>query len=201
MGLNWNKLEFNRGKNEELSEVIVWRIVSVELVNISLSTLRNELLNVQQEIKQKRQWKNLGTYGRSIVHYIVSRVTIDAYQKKLDEKLEMLKDHLVMLQQESQVNCTEDESSNRHIREEQESIYNVTKRRNWARSGERKLELRNKYKTSGNDEKAEQAKVKLPKLVITQFYANHLDWLRFWNELKNQKLKNQLCQQFQSTFI
>ena len=56
--------------------------------------------------------------------------TIDAYQKQLEEKLEMLKDHLVMLQQESKVNCTEDESSKRHIREEQETIYNVTKRRN-----------------------------------------------------------------------
>ena len=33
------KLEFYRGKNEALSEVIVWRIISVDIVDISLSTL------------------------------------------------------------------------------------------------------------------------------------------------------------------
>ena len=34
----------------------------------------------------------------------------------------MIKDQLVMLQQESQIICTEDEASKRHMREEQERI-------------------------------------------------------------------------------
>ena len=44
------------------------------------------------------------------------------------------------------------------------------------------MELRYKYEASHKDKKAELAKVKLPILVITPFQANHLDWLRFWNE-------------------
>ena len=44
------------------------------------------------------------------------------------------------------------------------------------------MELRYKYEASHKDEKVELAKVKVTKLVITPFQANHLDWLRFWNE-------------------
>ena len=44
--------------------------------------------------------------------------SIDAWEKQLDEKLEMIKDQLVMLQQESQIICTEDEASKRHTLEE-----------------------------------------------------------------------------------
>ena len=51
--------------------------------------------------------------------YIKDEVeSIDAWEKQLDEKLEMIKDQLVMLQQESQIICTEDEASKRHTLEE-----------------------------------------------------------------------------------
>ena len=47
---------------------------------------------------------------------------IEACEKQLDEKLEKLKDQLVMLQQQSKIIYTEDESLKRHMREEQECI-------------------------------------------------------------------------------
>ena len=108
--------------------------------------------------------------------------SIDAWEKQLDEKLEMIKDQVVMLQQESQIICTEDEASKRHTQEEQERIQCDEKAKQELEIKKRKLELRYKYEASHKDEKAELVKVKLPKLVITPFQANHLDWLRFWNE-------------------
>ena len=108
--------------------------------------------------------------------------SIDAWEKQLDEKLEMIKDQLVMLQQESQIICTEDETSKRHMPEEQERIQRDEKAKQELEIEKRKLELRYKYEASHKDEKAELAEVKLPKLVITPFQANHPDWLRFWNE-------------------
>ena len=56
----------------------------------------------------------------------------------------------------------------------------------------RKLELRCKYEASHKDEKAELAKIKLPKPVITPFQANHLNWLRFWNEFNAEIEKSAL---------
>ena len=51
--------------------------------------------------------------------YIKDEVeSIDVWEKQLDEKLEMIKDQLVMLQQESQIICKEDEASKRHTLEE-----------------------------------------------------------------------------------
>ena len=108
--------------------------------------------------------------------------SIDAWEKQLDEKLEMIKDQVLMLQQESQIICTEDEASKRHTQEEQERIKCDEKAKQELEIKKRKLELRYKYEASHKDEKAELVKVKLPKLVITPFQANHLDWLRFWNE-------------------
>lgn len=43
-----------------------------------------------------------------------------------------------------------------------------------------KLELRKQDTTKGS----EQLRIKLPKLIITKFQGNHLDWLRFWNEFE-----------------
>ena len=54
------------------------------------------------------------------------------------------------------------------------------------------MELRCKYEASHKDEKTELAKVKLPKPVITPFQANHLDWLRFWNEFNAEIEKSAL---------
>ena len=54
------------------------------------------------------------------------------------------------------------------------------------------MKLRYNYEASHKDEKAELAKVKLPKLVITPFQGNHLDWLRFWNEFNAEIEKSAL---------
>ena len=45
---------------------------------------------------------------------------------------------------------------------------------------------------SHKDEKTELAKVKHPKLVITLFQGNHLDWLTFQNEFKAEIEKSAL---------
>ena len=108
--------------------------------------------------------------------------SIDAWEKQMDEKLKMIKDQLVILQQENQIICTEDEASKSHLREEQERIQRDEKAEQELEIEKRKLELRYKDETSHKDEKVELVKVKLPKPVITPFQANHLDWLRFWNE-------------------
>ena len=92
----------------------------------------------------------------------------------------MLKDQHVMLQQESQIIiCTEDQFSERHIRGEQECIQGDEKAKQEFENENRKLELLYKYEATLKDEKSELGKVKLPELVITQFQANHYDWLRF----------------------
>ena len=108
--------------------------------------------------------------------------SIDAWEKQLEKKLEMLKHKLVILQQESQIICTEDESSKRHMQGEQKLMQHDKKAKQELEIEKRNLELRYKYETSRKFEKAELAIIKLPKLVITQFRANYLDWLRFWNE-------------------
>ena len=54
------------------------------------------------------------------------------------------------------------------------------------------MELRYKYEASHKDEKTKLAKLKLPKLVIAPFQANHLDWLRFWNEFNAEIEKSAL---------
>ena len=118
--------------------------------------------------------------------------SIDAWEKQLDWKLEMVKDPLEKLQQESQIICTEDEASKRHMREEQERIQRDEKAKQELEIEKRKLELRYKYETTHKDEKVELAKVKLPKLVITPFQANHLDWLRLWNEFNAEIEKSAL---------
>ena len=94
----------------------------------------------------------------------------------------MIKDQLVMLQQASQIICTEDKASKRHMREEQERTQRDEKAKQELEIKKRKLELRYKYEASYKDEKTELTKVTLPKLVITPFQANHLDWLRLWNK-------------------
>ena len=68
------------------------------------------------------------------------------------------------------------------MQEEQEHIKADEKAKQELEIEKRKLELRYKYEASHKDEKVELAKVKVTKLVITPFQANHLDWLRFWNE-------------------
>ena len=118
--------------------------------------------------------------------------SIDAWEKQLDGILEMVKDQLDKLQEESQIICTEDEPSKRHMREEQERIQRYEKAKREVEIEKRKLELRYKYETTHKDEKVELAKVKLPKLVITPFQANHLDWLRFWNEFNAEIEKSAL---------
>ena len=100
----------------------------------------------------------------------------------------MVKDQLDKLQQESQIICTEDEASKRHMREEQERIQRDEKAKQELEIEKRKLELRYKYEATHKDEKVEITKVKLPKLVIIPFQANHLECLRFWNEF-NAKIK------------
>ena len=83
-------------------------------------------------------------------------------------KLEMLKNQLVMLQQENQIIiCTEDKSSKRHMREGRECIKRDEKAKQQFENENRKLELLYKYETACKDEKAELGKLKLPKLVIT----------------------------------
>ena len=44
------------------------------------------------------------------------------------------------------------------------------------------FKLQYKYEASRKEEKTEMVKMKLPKLLITKFWANHPNWLRFWNE-------------------
>ena len=68
--------------------------------------------------------------------------SIDAWEKQLDWKLEMVKDPLEKLQQESQIICTEDEASKRHMREEQERIQRDEKAKQELEIEKRKLELR-----------------------------------------------------------
>ena len=83
-------------------------------------------------------------------------------------KLEMLKNQLVMLQQENQIIiCMEDKSSKRHMRKEREWIKRDEKAKQQFENENRKLELLYKYETACKDEKAELGKLKLPKLVIT----------------------------------
>ena len=118
--------------------------------------------------------------------------SIDAWEKQLDEKLKMIKDQLVILQQENQIICTEDEASKSHLREEQERIQRDEKAEQELEIEKRTLELRYKDETSHKDEKVELVKVKLPKLVITPFQANHLDWLRLWNEFNAEIEKSAL---------
>ena len=67
---------------------------------------------------------------------------VDPWEKQLDQKLEMIEDQLVMLQQESQIICTEDEASKRHMREEQERIQRDEKAKQELKIEKRQLELR-----------------------------------------------------------
>ena len=38
----------------------------------------------------------------------------------------------------------------------------------------------------------ESIRIKLPKLVMTKFQGNHLDWLRFWNQFETEIDKSKL---------
>ena len=58
-----------------------------------------------------------------------------------------------------------------------------------------KLEMRRKYETSQKEatNSTTAMTTKLPKLVITKFQGNHLDWLRFWNEFETEIDKSKLA--------
>lgn len=78
-----------------------------------------------------------------------------------------------ILQQESKLIYMEDETSKRHIREEQECIHDK-KTRQELEIHKMKLKLQYRRKTSHKDEKTKLVKGNIPKLVITKFQANHL---------------------------
>ena len=78
-----------------------------------------------------------------------------------------------ILQQESKLIYMEDETSKRHIREEQKCIQDK-KTRQELEIHKMKLKLQYRRKTSHKDEKTELVKGNIPKLVITKFQANHL---------------------------
>ena len=107
---------------------------------------------------------------------------IDAWEKQLDDKLEPLKDQLAKFQQERRKIISEEEDLERNKREREIRSQNEEKKNLEYEIEKMKLDLRSKYDSTPKDEKAEIAKVKLPKLVISKFQATHLDWLRFWNE-------------------
>ena len=65
------------------------------------------------------------------------------------------------------------------MQEEQEHIQPDEKVKQELEIEKRKWELRYKYEASHKDGKAELVKVKVTKLVISPFQANHFDWLRF----------------------
>ena len=68
--------------------------------------------------------------------------SIGAWEKQLEKKLEMLKHKLVILQQESQIICTEDESSKRHMQGEQKLMQHDKKAKQELEIEKRNLELR-----------------------------------------------------------
>ena len=57
-----------------------------------------------------------------------------------------------------------------------------------------KLEMKAKFTSNleKDQRKPPDVKVKLPKLVISKFQGNHLDWLRFWGQFETEIEKTQL---------
>ena len=72
-------------------------------------------------------------------------------------------------------------------------------RRMYRRMKEMQVQMREEFRTR-EEAKADNVncKVKLPKLFITKFNGNHLDWFRFWNQSESyiEKSELPLCQNF-----
>ena len=57
-----------------------------------------------------------------------------------------------------------------------------------------KLEVRSKFEASPKASSVGEMGAKLPKLVISKFQGNHLDWVRFWNQFETEIDKSNITQ-------
>ena len=57
-----------------------------------------------------------------------------------------------------------------------------------------KLEVRSKFEASPKASSVGEMGAKLPKLVISKFQGNHLDWVRFWNQFETEINKSNITQ-------
>ena len=59
---------------------------------------------------------------------------------------------------------------------------------------EAELEVRSKFEASPKASSVGEMGAKLPKLVISKFQGNHLDWVRFWNQFETEIDKSNITQ-------
>ena len=119
---------------------------------------------------------------------------VTKYGEELDEKLLDSEDICYELQEAIHKLNLEEEEQSRLEREKVEDQKRNQKFEEEMKLQQMKLEMKAKFtsKLEKDQGKPPDVKVKLPKLVISKFQGNHLDWLRFWGQFESEIEKTQL---------
>ena len=116
----------------------------------------------------------------------ITEEEVSEYSESIDVRLEIYGVHLENIQAKLDLLKKEEVARARNEFEEEEQIRAQRRYEEEKKIEEMRLQMKTLYKDKNDDNsirsdviKRETTQVKLPKLVITKFQGNHLDWLRF----------------------